>query len=218
MCCMRFTISASYRKAVERRLKTAQRLGHVRQVKYLLAILAVVEGQNVTPVAVVLHVPEKTVATWGRIFCCYGLQGAPRQQPTGRPPKLTPTQKAALAPLSDAGPSKAGFSGACWRSPMLQQRISDRFGVFYNVFYIAQLLKNWGFSFQKAACVSAHLDEAKRQAWRTVTWPHILRRAKERKALLLFGDEASFPQWGTLTYPWARPATQGQNGWHAHRL
>jgi hypothetical protein len=65
MCCMRFTISASYRKAVERRLKTAQRLGHVRQVKYLLAILAVVEGQNITPVAVVLHVPEKTVSPPG---------------------------------------------------------------------------------------------------------------------------------------------------------
>ena len=31
---------------------------------------------------------------------------------------------------------------------------------------------------------------------------------KERKALLLFGDEASFPQWGTLTYTWARRGQQ----------
>ena len=208
MCCLRFTISASSRKEVERHLKTAQRLGHVRQVKYLLAILAVVEGQSFAQVAVVLHVHEKTVATWVRLFCCYGLQGAPRQKPTGRPPKLTPTQQAALATLIDAGPSKAGFSGACWRSPMIQQLIYDRFGVFYKVFYIAQLLKNLGFSFQKAAFVSDHLDEAKRQAWRTATWPHILRRAKARKALLLFGDEASFPQWGTLTYTWARRGQQ----------
>ena len=37
MCCMRFPISASYRKEVERHLKTAQPLGHVRQVKYRLA-------------------------------------------------------------------------------------------------------------------------------------------------------------------------------------
>src|SRR5215208_6968325 len=193
---------------IERHLKTAQRLGHVRQVKYLLAILAVGEGQSFAQVALVLHVHEKTVATWVRICCCYGLQGAPRQKPTGRPPKLTPTQKAALATLIDEGPSKAGFSGACWRSPMIQQLMYDRFGVFYNVFYIAQLLKNLGFSFQKAAFVSDHLDEAKRQAWRTATWPLILRRAKERKALLLFGDEASFPQWGTLTYTWARRGHQ----------
>ncbi len=39
-------------------------------------------------------------------------------------------------------------------------------------------------------------------------WPEILRLACEKKALLLFGDEASFPQWGTLTYTWARCGRQ----------
>ena len=32
---------------------------------------------------------------------------------------------------------------------MIQQLIYDRFGVLYKVFYIAQLLKNLGFSYQK---------------------------------------------------------------------
>ena len=208
MCCVRFTISASYRKEVERHLKTAQHLGQLRRVKYLLAILAVMDGQSCAQVALVLRVHEKTVATWVGVFCCYGVQGAPHQKPTGRPPKLTPTQQAALATLLDEGPVKAGFSGACWRSPMIQQLIYDRFGVFYNVFYIAQLLKNLGFSFQKAAFVSDHLNEEKRHAWRTTTWPQILRVARAKNALLLFGDEASFPQWGTLTYTWARRGQQ----------
>ena len=83
MCCMRFTISASYRKEIERHLKTAQRLGHVRQVKYLLAILAVGEGQSFAQVALVLHVHEKTVATWVGVFCCYGSKGAPCRKSTG---------------------------------------------------------------------------------------------------------------------------------------
>ena len=208
MCCMRFTMSPSDRKAVERHLKKAQHQGNLRQVKYFLAILAVMDGQSCAQVALILRVHEKTVAAWVCAFCCYGLQGAPHNKPAGRPPKLTPTQKEALAQLIEEGPSKAGFSGACWRSPMIQQMIYDRFGVFYNVFYIAQLLKNLGFSFHKAAFVSAHLDEDKRQAWRTTTWPQILRRAKKRKALLLFGDEASFPQWGTLTSTWARRGHQ----------
>ena len=208
MCCMRFTMSPSYRKAVDHQLKTAQHLGNLRQVKYCLAILAVMDGQSLAHVALVLRVHEKTVAAWVCAFCCYGLQGALHKKPSGRPPKLTPTQKAALAELIEAGPVQAGFSGACWRSPMIQQLICDRFGVFYNVFYIAQLLKNLGFSFQKAAFISDHLDEEKRQAWRTTTWPQILRRAQERQALLLFGDEASFPQWGTLTYTWARRGQQ----------
>lgn len=210
MCCFRFTISASYRKEVEHHLRTAQHLGHMRQTKYFLAILAVIDGQPMAQVALVLRVHEKTIMTWLREFCCYGLQGAPRHKPTGRPPKLTPTQKATLATWIEEGPVKAGFSGACWRSPMVQQMIFERFGVYYNVFYIAQLLKNLGFSYQKAAFVSDHLNEKKRQEWRTTTWPQILRRAKERKALLLFGDEASFPQWGTLTYTWARRGQQPQ--------
>ena len=208
MCCVRFTISAAYRKVVENHLKTAQHLGRLRQVKHLLAILAVLDGQSFAQVAVVLRVHEKTVATWFQAFCCYGLQDTPRTKPPGRPPKLTPTQKAALATVIEEGPVKAGFSGACWRSPMIQQLVYERFGVYYNVFYIAQLLKNLGFSYQKAAFVSDHLNEAKRQEWRTTTWPQILRRAQERNALLLFGDEASFPQWGTLTYTWARRGQQ----------
>ena len=210
MCCVRFTISASYRKVVEDRLKTAQHLGRLRQVKSLLAILAVLDGQSCAQVALVLRVHVKTVATWFHAFCCYGLQDTPRTKPTGRPPKLTPTQQAALATLIEEGPVKAGFSGACWRSPMIQQLICERFGIYYNVFYIAQLLKNLGFSYQKAAFVSDHLNEAKRQEWRTQTWPQILRLAHARNALLLFGDEASFPQWGTLTYTWARRGQQPQ--------
>jgi transposase len=210
MCCFRFTISASYRQEVERHLQTAQHLGHLRQAKYFLAILALIDGQSVAQVALVLRVHEKTVMTWLREFCCYGVQGAPHRKPTGRPSKLTPTQKTALAVLIEEGPVKAGFSGACWRSPMIQQLIFARFGVYYNVFYIAQLLKNLGFSYQKAAFVSDHLDAQQRQEWRTQTWPQILRRAQERKALLLFGDEASFPQWGTLTYTWARRGQQPQ--------
>ena len=35
MCCVRFTMSPSSRKAVEHQLKTAQHLGNLRQVKYL---------------------------------------------------------------------------------------------------------------------------------------------------------------------------------------
>ena len=75
MCCMRFTMSSSYRKAVEHQLKTVQHLGNLRQVKYLLALLAVMDGQSCAQVAGVLRVHEKTVVKWLSVFCCYGLQG-----------------------------------------------------------------------------------------------------------------------------------------------
>ena len=207
-CSVRFTLSTRSRKAVERQLQTAQQLGHLRQVTHLLAILAVMDGESFAQGAWVLRVHEKTVAAWVCAFWCDGLKGAPRKLLTGRPPKLTPTPKAALATLLAEGPAKAGCSGACWRSPMIQQLIDERFGVFSNVFSIAQLLKNLGLSSHKAAVVSEHLDAGQRQAWCTTTWPQMLRLAQERKARLLFGDEASCPQWGTLAYTWARRGHQ----------
>ncbi|MEW6125997.1 MAG: winged helix-turn-helix domain-containing protein [Acidobacteriota bacterium] len=42
------------------------------------------------------------------------------------------------------------FSSACWRAPMIQQLILEKFAVTYSVFYIARLLKRLGFSYQTA--------------------------------------------------------------------
>jgi hypothetical protein len=67
---MRFTIAAHYRQDVERPLKTAQHLGHLRQGNSLLALLAVLDGQSLAPGAVGLRIHEKTVATWVRVLCC----------------------------------------------------------------------------------------------------------------------------------------------------
>ena len=86
---------------------------------------------------------------------------------------------------------------------MMQDLIQRHFGVEYHPHYICTLLHNLGFSYQKARFVSDHLNEAKRLEWRQTRWPHILRRAHQKKALLLFGDEASFAQWGSLSYTWA---------------
>jgi transposase len=208
MCAIRLTISRRLRQELERQLHTAQQLGQVHDVKCRLALLAVADGYSCDEVALTLRVTPKTVHQWVHRFLLAGLQGLTRRKPPGRPPRLTKTQKHALAELLDEGPVKAGFASGCWRSPMIQQLIYERFGVFYNVFYIAQLLHHLGFSYQKAAFVSDHLNEEKRSEWCTTTWPQILTHAQEKNALLLFGDEASFPQWGTLSYTWARRGHQ----------
>src|SRR5215510_14977114 len=65
-----------------------------------------------------------------------------------------------------------------------------------------------GFSFQKARLVSDPLDAARRHAWLQEEWPTILRAARRRNGLILFEDEASFAQWGSLSYTWARRGQQ----------
>jgi len=60
-----------------------------------------------------------------------------------------------------------------------------------------------GFSYQKATFVSDKRDEKNRKKWLEKQWPKILEVARKKDAYIFFGDESSFPQWGSLNYTWA---------------
>lgn len=200
----RLTLYPSQKKALAMRLEAAERLGDIRSVKRILAIMSLAEGLSKEGIASMLKISVEAVRLWLHAFLLQGVQGLEINKPPGRPSKLTKSQRKQLAQFIDRGPAKAGFTGNCWRSPMIQHLIYQKFGLFYSVHYISQLLKNMGFSYQKARFVSDHLDEKAREQWLSETWPEILALAKSKQAFILFGDEASFPQWGTLSYTWAR--------------
>ena len=221
----RLTISADLRQALQRKLTAAERQGDLRLVKWMLALFAVARAQDTAQAATILQLSVAQVERYVYQFMVYGLPGVQFKKSSGRPPKLTATQKAELKEILKAGPQAGGFSGGCWRTPLIQELIQTRFGVTYNVFYLAEFLHHLGFSYQKAKFVAGHLDEVARHRWCTRTWPEMVRRARAHKALLLFGDEASFPQWGTLSYTWApvgeQPVvkTSGQRkGWKVFGL
>ena len=69
------------------------------------------------------------------------------------------------------------------------------------------LLHHMGITYQKAASVSDKLHDAehqrKRQTWEHNTWLSIVKRARQLQAVILFGDEVSFAQWGSLSRTWA---------------
>jgi transposase len=197
-------LTSKQKKDLVNKLRKARAKGDIREANRVMAILALGEGQDKSAVAATLRVSVEAIYGWVEKFLLYGLRGLSSKESPGRPSKLTDAQKRELAKLIEEGPKKAGFIGNGWRSPMVQELIHERFGVVYSVFYIAELLKNMGFSYQKAKFVSDHLNEKKRAQWLAETWPKIMALAKEKNVYLLFGDEASFPQWGTLSYTWAR--------------
>ena len=129
-----------------------------------------------------------------------GMESLAYRRPSGRKAKLTKTQKKRLVELIKAGPLASGFCSGCWTSLLVQQLILREFGVLYNRHYVCELLHNLGFSYQRAKFVSDHLDEESRQKWLAETWPHILRLAEEKAAMILFQDEVSFALWGSLGY------------------
>src|ERR671928_424196 len=207
---MTFTLHLSpfTRKQHYRRLQQAYASGALRLVKRIHALLALAEDMSVQEVATMLGLGEQTVRDYRNLFLVKHLASLTYKRPPGRPSKLTKAQRRELANVITAGPQAAGYTSGCWNTPMIQDLIQTRFGVAYHPHYLATLLHNMGFSSQKARCVSDHLNEAKRLEWRQTRWPKILRQAKQRKALLLFGDEASFAQWGSLSYTWAPKGQQ----------
>ncbi|MBM4460670.1 MAG: IS630 family transposase [Chloroflexi bacterium] len=189
-------------------MHSAYQNDQLRLVRRIHALLAIVEGESVTEVAELLHLGEQTVRDYVCAFIRKGVDSLSYKRPSGRPPKLTKTQRKELADLITAGPEAAGYTSACWSTPVICDLILTRFGVEYHPHYLCELLDELGFSFQKARFVSDHLDEAARQHWLTETWPEIRRVAQEKQAMILFGDEASFAQWGSLSYTWAPKGQQ----------
>ena len=190
-------------KALTQRLEGAYRRGDVRLVKHILALLDIAQDIPVATVAQRLRVSEGSVYRWLKAFLLEGYASLVYRLSPGRPAKLTQTQKTRLKLLVTAGPEAAGFPTGCWSRLLIQHLIQREFGVLYDEQYVCELMRNLGFSFQKARFVSDHLDARARRVWMQKKWPKILAQARAAGALLLFVDEASFAQWGSLGYTWA---------------
>jgi transposase len=201
-------LSSFTRKQLYRRLQQAYSRGDLRVVRRIQALLALADNQSVQEVAAMLNLGQQTIRDYRNAFLLKGVSSLRYTRPPGRPSKLTPSQRRELAKVLKAGPQAAGYTSGCWNTPMIQDLIQSRFGVASHPHYLATLLHNLGFSYQKARFVSDHLNEAKRLEWRRTKWPKLLHHARQRKALLLFGDEASFAQWGSLSYTWAPTGEQ----------
>jgi transposase len=194
--------------ALFKRLHQAYAIGNLRLIKRVHTLLYIIEGKSVAKVAEILNLSEQSVRNYVKAFILKGLNSLVYKRPPGRPPKLTKTQRKELAKLIDAGPEAAGYDCGCWDTPLIQDLIQERFGVEYTPHYIAQLLNNIGYSYQRACFVSGHIDDEEvlkeREVWMEKTWPDLLCLAKEKDTMILFGDECSFAQWGSLSYTWAR--------------
>lgn len=183
-------------------LQRAYRWGDIRSVKRISAMLRIHEGQSVSKVAEILGVTIQTVYNWLKGFLLKGTASFQFRYSSGRKPKLTKAQKQELKQCILLAPTEHGYECGCWNTILIQDLIYNKWGVLYHRGYICQILSNLGLSWQKACFESDHLNPAKRQEWKD-KWYKIVLDARRSNALLLFGDEASFPQWGTLSYTWA---------------
>jgi len=207
--CVRIQLSRTTVKDLHSRLQHAYQRDDVRLVRRITVLLDLLVHR--VPIAVLCErwgLSPSCIYAWQQAFLLRGMDSLVYGHSGGRPPKLTPRQKKRLVELIEAGPLVVGCETACWNSVLIRVLIWREFGVLYNRHYVCTMLPNLGFSLQKARFVSDHLDAVKRRAWLEEKWPAIFRAAKRCKGLILFEDEASFAQWGSLSYTWARRGHQ----------
>ena len=207
---IRFNLSNPLRSHLLQRMYEAVRGANYRLVRRIEIILDVLDGRQMEESAERYGVTIETVRMYIYEFILKQMGSLVYKRPPGRPSKLTKSQRKELCQWIDDGPEKCGYDYGRWNTALIADLIENRFQKRYNPHYIAELLKSLGYSYQKARFVSEHLDDVKEQqeTWMTKRWPDLLKLAKEKKAMLLFGDEASFAQWGSLSYTWAKIGEQ----------
>jgi transposase len=206
---LRIQVSSATAKALHTKLQQAYLKDDMRLVRRTTVLIDLLVHQVPIPVLCERwRLSASCLYDWQRAFLLHGLDSLVYRHSGGRRPQLTPRQKKRLVELIEAGPLVVGCETACWAAVLIRVLIWREFGVLYNRQYVCTLLHNLGFSFQKARFVSDHLNAATRLAWLEQKWPTIVRAATRRKGLILFEDEASFAQWGSLSYTWARRGRQ----------
>ena len=204
---IRIALSGETRKGLSSRLQQAYAAHATRLVRRIHALLWLADGKSVGEIARTLDVGEQTIRDWLHAFLLRGLESLYYRPSRGRPPKLTESQRKELKVLVLEGPLAAGYESACWTGAMIADLIALRFKVSYHPGYVCQLLSALGLSYQRAK-FSADKGGDAAIVWLEETWPEIVRLAKEKHALILFGDEVGFAQWGSLSYTWSLKGVQ----------
>ena len=200
---MKYTLNKETREKLYKLLKLSKVLGKFRTVVRINVVLSLFERIPIESIAIVHNVCVESIKTWFTTFLAKGVDGLESKKSPGRPSKLTETQKEELRATIIAGPEAAGFLGGCWRTPMIRDIIVKKYGKDFSVKYISEMLYKMGLSYQKAKFGVDHKNPETREEWLNETWVKILTEAKQRNSMITFGDEVSFPQWGSLTYTWA---------------
>ena len=211
---MKLKVSKETVEKLEKELVLGQSLNNNRLYRRVLSMLLIAKGEKAKKIAEIVNVSIRTVFRWLERFMWerFNWLSNYHYKGRGRKPKLNKIQKKKLYRIIDQGPEKYGFNCGVWNSAMILKVIIKEFKVIFNPRYLCEMLKKMGLSYQRAKFVSDRLDDEKhqkkRKEWEEVIWPGILAKAEKLNGVILFEDEVSFPQWGSLARTWAPKGKQ----------
>jgi transposase len=122
-------------------------------------------------------VSRATVNEWEKQLAIGGLRALRRRKSSGRPARLTRTEKQTPVHTLKRRALVAGFPTERWTTGRVRQLIEHEFGVRYHVKYIPRLQAGLGWSLQQPLPRAAERDEELMRARLARDWPRIKRGA-----------------------------------------
>jgi transposase len=114
-----------------------------------------------------------SVLRWRNALESGGADALNAKRAPGRPPKLTPRQKAKLVKLLAQGAMAHGYRTELWTTQRIATLIERRVGVRYHRNHVGKLLHQLGWSHQKPERRAVERDEAAIAEWKGKVWPAV---------------------------------------------
>lgn len=128
----------------------------------LHAIIQLTRGYSTRKLEEFYRVTHKQICNWADRFDSEGIAGLRMRSGRGRHSFISNEQKEQLKIDLCKSPEEFGYNTACWSGPLLRKHVETVYGIVYKRAVIYVLLRELGFSFQRARGNYPERDEIKR--------------------------------------------------------
>lgn len=154
-------------------------------------VASVQDGQSPEIVARALGINRVTIYGWLSRYRHGGWDALDAKKRGGRTPKLDgPALQWIYQTVTDKNPLQLKFTFALWTAKMIGQLIYQRFGIKLSKASVCRLLNQMGLTPQRPVWRAYQQKPEEVQRWLQEEYPRIKRLARQKKALIFFGDEA----------------------------
>ena len=183
----------------------------------LMAVCRVHEGEAPSDVIKSYGFCRTTIYRWLREARRGGESALRSRKATGRPPRLSGRQRAAVARwITGKDPRQYGFDFGLWTRQVVAELIARRFGVRLSRTAVGRLLAALEITPQKPLRRAYERDPVAIERWMREEYPAIRRRARRRGADVFFLNEVGVRSDSALGRTWGKKgqtpvvATSGQ--------
>lgn len=136
------------------------------------------KGKTYQSVAVTLNSSISSVVRWIQDFRRGGTPALQAKPASGRPGRLSETQKRKLLRLLELGPGAAGYTTELWTLPRIAKLIEKHFGVRYHPGHVWRVMLSLNWTWQKPERKAVERDEEAIARWKKLEWPRLKKNSK----------------------------------------